>query len=129
MEAIEVTRLLHGSMLTSHLRATHDAAVECVETDVAFTPVCAESQRTKRERHKNCPLRNFAVERGFMGMLTEDTSKCRCVNKARGPLVVHLATRILASFWRVINCASIMNLSKKYGSTLCISRCAVRKTP
>ena len=54
---------------------------KCVETNVVdllkcklvyeladpeFTPVCAESQRTKRERHKNCPLRNFAGERGFM---------------------------------------------------------------
>ena len=41
MGAIEVTRLLHGSMLTCHLRATYDAAVEkCVATDMAKLRNC-----------------------------------------------------------------------------------------
>ena len=30
MEALEATRLLHGSMLTNHLHATYDAAVNKV---------------------------------------------------------------------------------------------------
>ena len=40
LEAVETTRLLHDSMLTSHLRATYDAAVKNVETDVADLRKC-----------------------------------------------------------------------------------------
>ena len=69
------------SMLTSHLRATYDAAVKCVETDVVglrmcklvneladpeFTAACAE----------NTALREFSVERDIMGQLCPLNGLC-----------------------------------------------------
>ena len=61
------------SMLTSHLRATYDAAVKCVETDLQLTAAYAECQDVKRERHnsvESCPLAgNFAIERDIIASL------------------------------------------------------------
>ena len=40
MEAIEVTRLSHGFYVTSHLRATYDAAVKMCETHMVNLRNC-----------------------------------------------------------------------------------------
>ena len=61
------------SMLTSHLRATYDAAVKCVERDLQLTSAYAENQDVKSERHdsvESCPLAgNFVVERDIIASL------------------------------------------------------------
>ena len=50
MGANEITRLLHGSMLTCHLRATQVQPSKCVETDVANLRNCRFGERACRSK-------------------------------------------------------------------------------